>query len=192
VNLRILKCWIRPDDGKHIRLLGPDIESLVEYKQQGHELKSHEHVPDDIRQKLYDREKESLERDKNPTSVGNPPIPITIAVLPAPAGTQNFPMPSKPIPLERLDIPGPLEEQVEEYGTWHESRVKTTGWKADCKKACGAMIKHGIDLNQMRCDQDPQPLIDEGVLKGTAKRFLCDIDYWFERNKRPRIREQLD
>jgi hypothetical protein len=95
--------------------LGPDIESLVEYKQQGLELKSYEHVPDDIRQKLYDREKESLERYKNPTSIGNPPIPITITMLPAPARTQNFTMPSKPIPLERLDIPGPLEEQVEEY-----------------------------------------------------------------------------
>jgi len=29
-------CWVRPDDRKHYKLLGPDIESLVEYKQQCH------------------------------------------------------------------------------------------------------------------------------------------------------------
>jgi hypothetical protein len=51
------------------------------------------------------------------------------------------------------------------------------------------MIKHSVDLNQIRCDPDPQFLIDEGVLKGTAKWFVSDIDYWFETIKRRRIEE---
>ena len=116
------------------------METLAEYKQQGHVLESHEHVPKDIRQKLYDREKESLEvHKKATTSVANLPIPITITVLPAPAGTPAFDIPSKSTPLEPLDIPGQLEEHVEEYSAWHESRVKTEGWKADCRKARDVM-----------------------------------------------------
>ena len=183
-------CWIRPEDGKHIRLLGPDIESLVEYKQQGNELEFHEHVPEDIRQRLYNREKESLVRHKNPTtSVGNLPIPITITVLPAPAGTPTFDIPTKPAPLERLDIPGPLEGQVKGYSAWQEARVETETWKQDCKKACDVMMKYAIDLNQLRWDQDYQFLTDEGVLKGTAKRFVSDIDFWVQTTKRPRIEE---
>jgi hypothetical protein len=170
--------------------LQPDIESLAEYAQEGHILKLHEHVPMDIRQKLYDREKESLKTHKKATtSVANLPIPITITVLPAPAGIPAPDMPSKSTPLDRLDIPGPLEDQVEGYSTWHESRVKTEGWKAACRKACAVMIKHGVDLNQIRRDPDPQFLINEGVLKGTAKRFVSDIDYWFETTKQRRIKE---
>jgi hypothetical protein len=120
-----------------------------------------------IRQKLYDREKEYLEAHKKATtSVAH--LPITITVLPAPAGTPAPEAPSKSIPIDRLNIPGQLEEHVEEYAAWHESRVKTPRWKADCKKACDVMINHGVDLNQIRCDRDPQFLIDEGVLKGTA------------------------
>lgn len=189
-------CWIDPDGKKHYKLLRPDIESLVEYAQKGHIMKSHEHVPEDDRQKLYDREKGSLEAHKKATkattSVGNLPIPITITVLSAPAGTPALGMPLTSTSPDRLDIPGPLEGQVKEYCTWHQSRVQTAAWKEDCTKACDVMIKHGIDLNQLRCDRDHQFLIDEGVLKGTAKRFVSEIDYWFVTTKRPRIEEELD
>jgi hypothetical protein len=184
-------CWINPDGRKHYKLLGPHIESLVEYKQQGHTLRSHEDVPDDVRQQLFDEETESLERHKKPTTsvASSPPIPITITVLPAPAGTLAADIPSESSLIDRLNIPGQLEDQVEGYSAWHESRVKTSRWKADCKKARDAMIKHGVDLNQIRCDRDYQFLIDEGVLRGTAKRFASDIDYWFETTKRRRIEE---
>ena len=119
-------CWIRPDNRKHYKLLGPDVETLAEYKQKGYDLESHEHVPEDIRQKLYDKEKESLEGHKRATtSVANLPIPITITVLPAPAGSPAPDMPAKSTPIERLDIPGPLEGQVKDYSAWQQSRVET-------------------------------------------------------------------
>jgi hypothetical protein len=51
------------------------------------------------------------------------------------------------------------------------------------------MIKHSVDVNQLCCNQDIQFLIDEGVLKGTAKRFVNKIDHWFETTKRRRIEE---
>jgi hypothetical protein len=158
--------------------LGLDVETLAEYKQQGYKLESYKHIPEDIRQKLYDIEKESLEvYKKTTTSVANLPIPITITVLPVPAKTPAPNMPSKSILIDCLNIPGQLEEYVAEYSTWHESRVKTEGWKADCKKACNVIIKHGVDLNQICCNRDPQFLIDEGILKRTAKQFVSNIDY---------------
>ena len=121
-------CWINPDGRKHFKLLGRHIESLVEYKQEGHTLQSHEDVPDDIRQQLYDEERESVERHKKTTtSVASiPPIPITITVLPAPAGTPTADMPSNCTPIDRLNIPGHLEDHVENYCTWHQSRVRTS------------------------------------------------------------------
>jgi hypothetical protein len=57
-------------------------------------------------------------------------------------------MSSTSTPPDRLDIPGPLEELVKEYSTWHQSRVQTAAWKEDCTEACDVMIKHGIDLKQ--------------------------------------------
>lgn len=80
------------------------------YTQEGYILTLHEHVPQYIRQRLYNREKESLETYKKATmSVANHPIPITITVLSAPAGAPAPDTPSKSTLLDRLDIPGPLE-----------------------------------------------------------------------------------
>ncbi|KAE8441675.1 hypothetical protein EG329_004547 [Mollisiaceae sp. DMI_Dod_QoI] len=179
------------DEQKAYKLLGPHIEILVEYKQQGHILTSHEDVPNDVRQQLFNEEKESLERHKKPTTsaASVPRIPITIIVLPIPGGIPAADVPSESSLIDRLNIPGQLGDQVEGYSAWHESRVKTPRWKADCQKARDAIIKHSVDLNQICCDRDYQFLIDVGVLKGTAKRFASDIDYWFETTKRCRVEE---
>ena len=126
-------CQVDLADKKHYKLLWPDIESLAEYVQEGHILKLHKHMPIDICQKLYNKEKESLKTYKKAiTSVTNLLIPITITVLPALAGILAPNMPSKSTLLDRFDILSLLEDQVEGYSTWHESRVKTEGWKAAC------------------------------------------------------------
>ncbi|KAL3420125.1 hypothetical protein PVAG01_08624 [Phlyctema vagabunda] len=172
-------------------MLGPHIESLVDYKQQGHTLQSHEDVPEDIGQQLYAMAKETLERHKKPTtSVASiPPIPITITVLPLPAGIPAADMVSSGNLVDRLDIPGYLEDHVEEYSSWQQCRVRSEGWKQDCKKAGDVMIEQRVDLDQIRRNPDPKFLIDEGVSKGTAQRFVSDIDYWFETTQRRRIEE---
>ena len=184
-------CWIDPDDRKHYKILGLQIESLVDYKQQGHILQLHEDVPEDIRQQLYAMAEETLERHKkSTTSVASiPPIPITITVLPALAGIPAVDVPLKGTPTDRLNIPGYLEDHVGDYSAWHQCRVRTEEWKQDCKKAGDVIIKHRVDLDQIRQNPDPQFLINEGVSKGTAKRFVSDIDYWFETTKRRRIEE---
>jgi hypothetical protein len=160
----------------------------------------HDDVPENIREELY-IEQQSLERHQKAsrTSASSlPPVNIT-NVLPAPsgqtshlasvAGTPAPDLPSKSIPIVRLDIPGFLDEQVEEYCTWQQSRVKKPALKEDCKKACDVMIEQGIDLNLIRRNPNPKFLIDEGVKRRTAERVVSDIDYWFETTKRPRTEE---
>ena len=65
----------------------------------------------------------------------------------------------------------------------------STEMEGSLSKSRDVMIKHGVDLNQFRCDREHQLRIDEGVLKGTAKRFASDIDYWFETTKRGGMEE---
>jgi hypothetical protein len=68
-------CWVNPDGRKHYKLLGPHIESLVEYKQQGHMLQST--YPSTS---VSSCTMESLEWHKKPTTAvaSLPSIPITI------------------------------------------------------------------------------------------------------------------
>jgi hypothetical protein len=183
-------CWCDPVGKKHYKLYTPHMTALVEYMQDGNTLQTHDDVPEDIRRQLYDEEKKSLERHKKtttPSAASLPPINIT--VLPAPAGTPAPDMPSKSTPNDRLDIPGYLDEQVEDYFAWHQSRVKKRAWKEDYEKAYDVMIKHGKDLDQIRWNPNPKFLIDEGVLEGTAERVVSDVDYWFETTKRRRTEE---
>jgi len=51
------------------------------------------------------------------------------------------------------------------------------------------MIEHGIDLNLIRRNPNPDFLIDKGVKRGTAERVVSDVDYWFDTTKRARTEE---
>jgi hypothetical protein len=51
------------------------------------------------------------------------------------------------------------------------------------------LLKHGFDLGLIFEDQNPDFLVQAGVLLGTARRFCCreDILNFNSRNKRPRL-----
>jgi hypothetical protein len=97
--------------------------------QNGHKLETHDDVPKDICEQLYAKERQALERHKKATRTSTASLPlINITMLPTPshrtsnvvsslAGTLALDMPSKSTLIVRLDIPGFLDEQVEEYCT---------------------------------------------------------------------------
>jgi len=91
--------------------------------------------------------------------------------------------------IVRLDIPGFLDEHVEEYCTWQQSRVKKPSLKVEYKKACDVMIEDGMDLDLIRQDPNPDFLTKKGVKRGIAKHIVGDIDYWVEKVKRARTEE---
>lgn len=122
-------CWCDPDSKKHYKLRSHHLRSLIEHVEQGHELQTHDNVPEYIRQQLYAEEQQGIERRQKPasTSAANfPPINIT-NVLPAqyqtplgssPTGTPAPDMPSISAPIHRLNIPGFLDDAVEDYCAW--------------------------------------------------------------------------
>ncbi|KAM3066206.1 hypothetical protein ACMFMG_012110 [Clarireedia jacksonii] len=196
-----LYCWVDPFGKKHYPLNTRHLKSLIMWVQEGHTLETHDDVPENVREELYVEEQKSLERHQKASGTSAAPLPaIHITnMLPSPsdptshlASIDGTPVPdmlSRHTPTDRLNIPGFLDEQVEEYCTWQQSRVKKTALKEDCKRACDVMIEQGIDLNLIRRNPNPKFLIDEGVKRGTAERVVSDIDYWFENIKRRRTEE---
>jgi hypothetical protein len=103
--------------------------------------------------------------------------------VPSQAGTPAPDMPSKSTPINPLDIPGFLDEMVEDYCTWQQLRVKKPTLKVEYQKACDVIIGEGMDLELIRRNPNPKFLIDKGVKKGTAKQIVSDIDYRVEMTK---------
>lgn len=55
--------------------------------------------------------------------------------------------------------------------------------KADFRKACEETLANGLDLEQVYKDQDTQFLIEKGVKRGIARRFVSDISGWAQNVK---------
>ena len=41
-------------------------------------------------------------------------------------------------------------------------------------------LQHGLDLQQIHDDQDPDFFILRGIKIGVARRFIRDIEYWVQ------------
>ncbi|KAJ5982455.1 hypothetical protein N7451_012555 [Penicillium sp. IBT 35674x] len=106
--------WDQVYSKKHIKLTVQNLRALVGYAEGG-VLKTHDDVPESIREKLYIQEQQRLERQKGGTQSPNgyPPINI-INVLPAQASPLSMPNTSTPMPTtspgkappDFLEIPG--------------------------------------------------------------------------------------
>jgi hypothetical protein len=176
-------CWCDPVGKRHYKLNSDTMQSLVDYALAGNTLESHGDVPQNIRQQLYDEEAMSLERHQKKTAVSTsslPNLPITITMLQSASpqtsgalsesvetlGSCAVPQSTK---RKRLDLPGYLDEQVEDYCKWQKSRVRRLKTK---------LGYDGRDLELIRQDPDPKFLTDNGVEKGVADHIVNDIDYW--------------
>lgn len=85
-------------------------------------------------------------------------------------------MPSKTTLINRLDIPGFLDEQVEDYCTQQQSRVKKLSLKVEYQKACDKIIDIGVHLGLIRQDPNPDFLIKKGIKREVAKHIVSDIN----------------
>ncbi|KAH9205092.1 hypothetical protein DL95DRAFT_470884 [Leptodontidium sp. 2 PMI_412] len=111
-------------------------------------------------------------------------------MLPAPAA--GVPAPERapvPEPIHHLNISGFLDDQVEEYCAWQQSRVRKPHLKAEYQKACDVMIEDGITLGLIKRDPNPKLLTDQGVKRGPAEHVVGDIDFWLKNVKRVRAEE---
>lgn len=185
-------CWRDPTSKKHIKLTVQNLRALVNYAEEGGVLKSHDDVPESIREKLYIQEQQRLERQKGGTQSTNgyPPINIT-NVLPAQTSPLSVPTTPTPMPTtcpgkappDFLEIPGLRDLAVAEYSDWQQSQVNDEKLKAEFRKACDTALEDGLDLVQIHKDQDPGFFIRNGVKRGIARRFVGDINYWVKHCK---------
>lgn len=194
-------CWRDPVGKKHYKLKTHHLKSLIRHVEQGYELQTHDDVPDEIRQQLYAEEQQRLgRRHKSPTtSAANfPPINITNMLPPQsyqpplaslPAEIPALDMPSIPTSVNRLNIPGPLDEAVEEYCAWQQSRFTKPKVKEEYQKACNIIIEDCMTLELIYRDPNPKYLMDRGIKRGVAEHIVGDIDEWVQNHKRARTEE---
>ncbi|GKT52041.1 LOW QUALITY PROTEIN: uncharacterized protein ColSpa_12222 [Colletotrichum spaethianum] len=140
-------------------------------------------MPDDIRDQLYAEEQQHAERQRktNAPSTGNyPPINIT-NVLPAssplasPAGAAtplNALSPACCNAVLPLEIAGPRDVAVRTYCEWQCSQVESEALKLEFWKAYNAALDHGLDLEQVHEDQQPDFFIEQGVKRGDSSAIL--------------------
>ncbi|CAN9211125.1 unnamed protein product [Alternaria alternata] len=173
-------CWRDPHGKKHYKLRTHQLKALIRHVAQGGQLRSHDDVPENIRQQLYAEEQQQLERHQRATHsapAGHAPIHIT-NVLPGPShpASGSTEMQAKP----RLDVPGFLDAAVEEYSDWQQSRVRREDQKDDIRNMCDMALEHGLDLQLLHDDQDPDFFVSRGTKIGVARRFIRDIEYWVQ------------
>ncbi|KAJ5547520.1 hypothetical protein N7513_004754 [Penicillium frequentans] len=132
--------------------------ALVGYVEEGGLLKTHDDVPESIREKLYIQEQQRLERQKGGTQSTNgyPPINIT-NVLPVQASPLSMPTTPTPMPilcpgkapLDFFEIPGLRDLAVAEYSDWQQSQVNDEKLKQEFRKARDTALEDGQDLVQI-------------------------------------------
>lgn len=178
---------------KHYRLRTHHLKALIDFVEQGHVLRSHEDVPEDIRPQLFVEERQRLERQpklaSNTSTPNYPPITITNELpqsYQSPSVNLIETIPAADVRLPSytcLEVPGPRDVAVKVYSKWQQSNVVNEVLKAEFRKACEVTLQDGLDLKQVYQDQDPGFFTRSGIKRGVARRFITDIEHWVKRYK---------
>lgn len=168
------------------------MKRLVTHVEKGGILESHKDVPEAVREDLYLEEQHKLERGKGKgghnTGTGVPYPPININVLSSSSTLgQDISTATPAVDLNTvslLEVPGPRDEAVKEYGEWQASNVNDDILKVAFRQVCDVMLENGLDLEQVYKDQDPGFFIGKGIKMGIARRFIEDIRGWVENVKK--------
>ena len=183
-------CWRDPIGKRHYKLKTHQLKSLIRHVEQGGQLRTHDDVPEDIREQIYAEDQQRLERHKKITNIppsNLPPINIT-NVLPESShrafmSTSSMAdQPSEPPPITPLTVPGLRDAALKEYCDWQQSQVGDLEWKAGFQKAYDVAMKHALDLQQIYEDQDPSFFTTNGVMLGISRRFVRDIKEWVKQH----------
>ena len=188
-------CWRDPIGKKHYKLRTHHLRALIKYVEQGNVLHCQDDVPEDVQQQLYAEHQQNIDR-KQPTTTPSPlgMTPITInnhfpdqfQAVSVPA-LQNKSISSNQSPNKtaacNLEIPGHRDVAVKEYSEWQQLQVQDVSLKKEVRNACNVVLAEGLDLEQLHQDQDCEFLINKGVKRGIARRFVGDIESWVRRLK---------
>ena len=131
-------CWRDPFGKRHYKLRTHHLKALINFVEEGHTLKSHDDVPEDIREQLFAAENQRLDRQPQLTNMSTPnfpPINITNVLPQSHQSPASFieATPAavvRPLSSTCLDIPGPRDLAVKAYSEWQQSNVADEQLKA--------------------------------------------------------------
>ncbi|OQN95535.1 hypothetical protein B0A48_18644 [Cryoendolithus antarcticus] len=169
------------------------MKSLIKHVDDGGRLDSQADVPQMIRQQLYAEQHErSQRRYKKSTGTAGGLPPITINNM-LPSATRSSPdtrsdLTTTQSTLQKsyhldFELPGFRDVALNEYSEWHESRVFNATLKADFVKARDIALANALDLELIHEENDPSFFGEQGVKRGTAKRFVGDIGVWAKKDE---------
>ncbi|KAK2666298.1 hypothetical protein RAB80_017955 [Fusarium oxysporum f. sp. vasinfectum] len=183
-------CYV-DEQRKHIGLNTSILTKMVEYAEQGNELRTHRDMPPYILDMIYEKERLDGERRakrKAPSLESDRPIKI-VNVLPSPYGhsaaegctppSSNFGTASPSVvDLTDLVIPKPIDRAVDDYTEWLCDQVEDEHWKAGFRSAGSITKVDCLDLRHVYQDRDIGYYVSQGVKAGIARSFVQDIKMW--------------
>ena len=148
----------------------------MRHVERGEPLRTHDDIPEDVRQQVYAEEEQSARSKRGTTSTlpaHLPPIQIT-NVLPGHVSSETEK--SLPPATRRIQIAGLRDVAVQEYCAWQQAQVRDEDLKIAFQTAADLVVRDGLDLEQLNEDQNPDFLVQQGVKRGIAQRFVSDIE----------------
>lgn len=187
-------CWRDPAGNKHYKLRTPHLKALIDFVTESNVLQSHNDMPAHVREQLLVEKQQRLDRQQ-PKCVGTP-IPsyprINISnVLPSsesppPAGGSTdlaLITASSAANIPSLAIPIARDTAVRMYSDWQQTQVADEELREEIAKARDTALQDGLDLEQIFEDRDVSFFVRNGVKRGIARRFVCDVGDWAKQYK---------
>ena len=190
-------CWVDTVGKKHYKLKTHYLRALIEHVRLGNTVESHDDVPPDVRDLLYAEEEQSMQRKRKRRSSSTDARPVNITnVMPTRAGhssddndirTPSGSAEGSPYAPKYLGIPGMRDVNMNKYCVWHCSKNANAVWKMEYKKACDLTLAEGLDLEQIRLDQDAQRKCRWHRRESVLSHCLCARRYISSTNHAHRV-----
>jgi hypothetical protein len=63
-----------------------------------------------------------------------------------------------------------------DYCDWQQSQVHDESLKIEFRKACDVLLAEDLDLEQAHEDQGSDFIVQKGMIRGFARRFVAEIE----------------
>ncbi|KAJ3453770.1 hypothetical protein MRS44_018402 [Fusarium solani] len=166
-----LRSWaplFREESKKHYKLDTNILGMLVDFAEGGNLLRTHDDVPENIRQVIYKHEEESSERRKlkRKRSDSSPPISIHVT-CPGHPGQHSGEMFTEPN----------VEARGEAQGS---DQMDSPRWQQSIQHAYEITREACLDLKHVHAKVGVEFYTDKGVQLGVALSFINDVPRWVE------------
>ncbi|KAI5465215.1 hypothetical protein BGZ63DRAFT_173395 [Mariannaea sp. PMI_226] len=185
-------CWQKGP--KHYKLLSHHLKILVDETQKGHNMQTHDDLPERVRTQLEAEEEQQAERSRkrrrdeagSSYAAGAPAIHIHNAPGDANAVYTGSYIPSSPSIIfptsPAFDFEESRDNVVKAYVEWQQSKVSSQKLKSSYSLIEVLTLDYGLSLEMIFANQKRyfKFFLNHGVLEGVAWHFVCNIKRYYE------------